>query len=157
MIARFYQDDDSHDINNYYILIQAYYPGYIENKLYKATDVSMLNVQTNVPLDTIPDTANLDEIVRTGMDVSSLFIVKEDEKEQNPPSIYQKIQNIVLSIDRNVVMTTTQFLQHVESYTIFKNITFPEYARQKYQNGTMDEPGTNGRAINTSLIGRNLI
>lgn len=147
-IARFYQNDDAENVDNYYILLQSFYPGYITNELYRASSLDMLEFTNQVPLETIPETSNLEPRSNTWLQVPSLFIVKEDLREQMPVSIYQKIQNTVLAIDRNVVMTTTQFLQNVESYTVFKNINFPTNLLEDYNEG---------KSVNMSKLGRYLM
>ena len=143
-IARFYKDDDDM-VTSDYILVQSFYPGYIENKLYRTTSVDLLEFSNEVPLDAIPETQNLQETQQTGLEVPSLFVVKEDSREQNPTSIYQVIQNIVYAIDRNIVMFHNQFLQNVESFVIFKNVHFPTALLEDYNEG---------KKINLSKIGR---
>lgn len=133
-IARFYEWEEGIS-DDYYILLQSFYDGYIENKLYKTLTFDVLNLDVEVTLDAIAETANLQPIVYTGIEWQSLFVVKEDEREQNPVSIFQKIQHLVLAIDRNIVMFNTQFLQNTESYTLFKGVTLPSALYEQYDKG----------------------
>lgn len=130
-IARFYQNDDWLD-SLYYILVQSFYDWYIENKLYRTASFDMLDFSNNVPLDSINETSNLQDVVQTWLDWSALYVIKEDDREQSPVSIFQKIQHLVLAIDRNIVMFNTEFLKNTESYTIFKNIQFPASLYEEY-------------------------
>jgi hypothetical protein len=143
-VARFYKNDDS-DVSTDYVLIQTFLVWAIESKLYQTSSIDLLDFSNSVDLNTIPETANLEEVQITWLDVPSIFIVKEDKREQNPASIYQSIQNIVYSVDRNITMFQTQFLQNVESYVIFKNINFPTSLLEDYNNGKM---------INMARIGK---
>lgn len=130
-VARFYQNDDWMD-SLYYILVQSFYDWYIENKLYRTASFDMLDLSTEVALDEINETSNLQPVVQTWLEWSALYVIKEDDREQSPVSIFQKIQHLVLAIDRNIVMFNTEFLQNTESYNIFKNIQFPTSLYEEY-------------------------
>lgn len=134
-ISRLYIDDNE----IYYILVQSYYAWYIENKLYKLrwTDI---NSWDEVPLDTIPQTTGLLDIVQTWLDVPALIVVWD-----NPISILAKVKPLVYAIDRQIVMNHTQYLQNVESFVIFKGIKRPQKLLDEYNKW---------HRINFSQIGR---
>jgi hypothetical protein len=48
------------------------------------------------------------------------WVIKDDELEDQPISLIDKVKNIVYSIDRKIVMFETQFLQNVESFVLMK-------------------------------------
>lgn len=110
---------------NYYTLIQEYWAGFIESKLYKNlyTSATNNNLWKQVPLDSIPQTANLEEIMKTWLSVPSIFIVNDNTYNNGDPiSILEKVRNIVYSIDRKNMIFDTEFAREVEPYKIFDNI-----------------------------------
>jgi len=115
---------DTSNIVQYFVLVQEYWIWYIENKLYRLLWTSLV-WGVEVPLDTIPQTADMEQRVLTWLDVPAIIIVKEDEMEQYPTSIIEKIKNLVYAIDRQIVMQHTQFIQNVESFVLFKWIRLP--------------------------------
>lgn len=134
-ISRLYIDDNE----QYYVLVQSYYVWYIENKLYKMPYASLTG-GSEVPLDTIPQTAGLLDIVQTGLKVPALIVVWD-----NPISTLAKVKPLVYAIDRQIVMNHTQYLQNVESFVIFKGIKRPQKLLDEYNKW---------HRINFSQIGR---
>jgi len=78
-------------------------------------------------LDSIPQTAGLEEIQETGLSTPALIVVNDSSI-----SIVEKIKPIVYAIDRQVIMNHTQYPQNVESFVIFKGIKRPEKLLQDY-------------------------
>ena len=125
VVVRFYEDNQSNN-TRYYSLVQTFTVWLIENKLYQVsetTDVAQQAGYTEVPLDTIPETANLTTTVRTWLQRSALFVVSEEDDIDNNISLTDKIKNIWYSIDRKLVMLDTQFLMNTESYILMSGIT----------------------------------
>ena len=110
----------------YYILKQCFYDNYIENKLYKLNKI-VDNMWLEVPLDAIQETANLQEIVNTGLDRPAIFYT-DDKNIDGLKSELDKIKNIVYSLDRKAVMFETQLLWELEQFKIFENLDIPESA-----------------------------
>lgn len=121
-ISRLYQDDKE----NLYVLITEYYVWRIENKLYAMPWVS-LQWWKQVPLDTIYQTANLQEAIETWLDVPALLVV-----EDSSVSMIERIKPLVYAIDRQIVMNHAQYLQNVESFILFKNIKRPQKLLDQY-------------------------
>jgi len=89
-------------------------------------------------LDTVPETSNLQETVVTGLD-QVFRKIEEDALEQFPISLIDQIKQIVYSIDRNINMFDTQFLQNVESFVLMKGIGLPTKLINKYEeHGKLD-------------------
>lgn len=101
---------------DYYVLKQSFYDTYIENQLFKVNEVTSTSGNI-VPLDTIPQTSGLTDIMETG--IKSIFVTYKT-------SILEKIKPLVYSIDRKLVMFETQFLGEIEQFKIFQNIAIPE-------------------------------
>jgi len=137
-ISRLYIDDQ----DNVYVLVQSYYIGYIENKLYSMPWYT-LQQWVEVPLDTIPQTADLLPTIQTGLDTTALLIVQEWDI-----SIFEKIKQLVYSVDRQIVMNHTQYLQNVESFVIFKGIKRPQKLLEDYNKGKRIDFSQIGRIIN---------
>jgi len=118
----------------YFFLITSYIGWTIENKLYQWDNKSFVDVNTlqEVPLDTLPETNNLEPIVVTWLD-RVFRKVQEDKLEQYPISLIDQITQIVYSIDRNINMFDTQFLQNVESFVLMKWISLPTKLINKYE------------------------
>jgi hypothetical protein len=62
-IVRAYQKLDNYK-NMFYYLITSYLGGKIENHLYESVDFNLENLK-EVPLDTIDETSNLQEVINT--------------------------------------------------------------------------------------------
>lgn len=137
-IGRLYIDDE----DNLYMLIQTYLVWKIENNLYLLQNGS-LNQWKEVPLDSIPQTAGLEEIQETGLSTPALIVVNDSSI-----SIVEKIKPIVYAIDRQVIMNHTQYLQNVESFVIFKGIKRPEKLLQDYHKWKRIDFSQIGRIIN---------
>ena len=112
----------------YFLLKQTYTSWSITNELFQLDSLESLEWD-KVAIDTIPQTAKLEENIPTWLEDSSIYVVEDsnilDWKNQ---SIIDKIKNTVYSIDRKQVMFETQFLQEVDQYKIFENIAIPDYA-----------------------------
>lgn len=119
----------------YFFLVTSYIGGTIENKLYQWDTKNFVDVAklTEVPLDTLPETNNLEPIIVTGLD-RVFRKIQEDKLEQFPISLIDQIKQIVYSIDRNINMFDTQFLQNVESFVLMKGISLPTKLIDKYEN-----------------------
>jgi len=137
-ISRLYIDDQE----NIYVLVQSYYVGYIENKLYSMPGMT-LQKWIEVALDTIPQTTGLLPIVNTQLDTTALIIVEEWNV-----SLFEKIKQLVYSVDRQIVMNHTQYLQNVESFVIFKGIKRPQKLLEDYNKGKRIDFSQIGRIIN---------
>lgn len=118
----------------YFFLVTSYIGGTIENKLYQWDTKSFIDIATliEVPLTTLPETNNLEPIIVTWLD-KVFRKIQEDKLEQFPISIIDQIKQIVYSIDRNINMFETQFLQNVESFVIMKGISLPTKIINKYE------------------------
>lgn len=123
-----------------YILVQTYSAGKIENELYKTKSFVSITSTTGIEkvgLDSIFETSSLKDVELTGLEVPSLFIVKE--KCGIPlaklVSMLDTVENSVYSIDRRVVMFDTQFLKNTENFILLKNITLPRKTLEKYNDG----------------------
>jgi len=110
----------------YYILKQTFWIWFIENKLYKLSKI-IDNTWLEVPLDTIPETAMLKDMVKTWMDKSAIFYTDINSLDWIQSEL-DKIKNIVYSLDRKAVMFETQFLWEIEQFKIFENINIPKVA-----------------------------
>ena len=135
-ILRLYVSDDPSASGQwytakYYTLVQEYWVWYIENKLYRLVGTSLTG-GTEVPLDTIPQTEGMKKRIDTGIGVPAIFVVKDDEKEQYPTSLFEKIKTLVYAIDRHIVMQHTQYMQHVESFVLLKGIRIPNKLLKDY-------------------------
>lgn len=119
----------------YYQLIQIFQPWKIINKLYQVSNL-LKSQGDEVPLDTIPQTAGLQNEQETWLDVPSIFIASVRDNLWGTQSELDKIKSTVYSLDRKQVMFETQFLQEVEQYKIFDNIQIPESAVRS--DGTID-------------------
>ena len=128
-----YKSTKSGDVN-YYILKQMFYNGRIENQLFLLDQMCETD-GTLVPLDTIQETAKLQEVMETGLDVPAI-VYTDVNKLDGIQSELDRIKNLVYSIDRKAVMFETQFLGEVEQYKIFENIQIPESAIRT--DGTVD-------------------
>ena len=104
----------------YFYLVTWYSDGFIENKLYKVKSI-LLNDTEQVPLTTLDETFDLEELVDTWL-TKSFWKIK-DEDLQTP--IIDKIKDKVYSVDRKIMMFDTQFLQNVESFVLMKWINLP--------------------------------
>jgi hypothetical protein len=60
--------------------------------------------------------------------------MKDDEMEQYPISMFQKVINLAYAVDRHIVMQHTQFLQNTESFVLFKGIRLPTNMLTDYNN-----------------------
>lgn len=118
----------------YFFLVTSYIWGTIENKLYQWNTKSFIDVATlrEVPLDSIPETNNLEPMIVTWLD-KVFRKIQEDKLEQFPISLIDQVKQIVYSIDRNINMFDTQFLQNVESFVIMKGISLPTKIINKYE------------------------
>ena len=118
-------------MTDYYYLITSYLWGQIENKLYKSNTIQFTDVN-EVPLDTLDETSNLLPLVNTGLE-QTFFLLTDDELDPTPVSLTDKLKAIVYSIDRNINMFDTQFLQNVESFVLLKGINLPTKLIEKYE------------------------
>lgn len=138
-VLRKYVDTDRW-LANEYILKTTFVGWIVINSLYSSNG-------SQVPLDTLRETSQLQEVVNTWL--PQVFrVCKEDKREQFPLSIISKIENTVYSIDRNIVMLETQFLQHGEVFRIFKNVQVPTSMLDDY---------TEGKKIDRAKIWHDLI
>lgn len=128
-IVRAYQKTQNYKVT-YYYLITSYIWGKIENRLYESVDFNLENLK-EVPLDTIDETSNLQPVINTWLE-KVFWVIKDDDLEDQPISLIDKIKNIVYSIDRKIVMFDTQFLQNVESFVLLKGINLPIKLIEKY-------------------------
>lgn len=136
MLVKVYEEKDTAWMNVSYLLIQSYYDTYTENKLYRSTLSNVLDFQNlqEVPLDTIQDTTELQEIQPHSFGRPSIYLIRENEKEIYPAnSLIEKIKNQVYAIDRKIVMFDCEFLRNVESFVIFKGIELPPTVYEKKQ------------------------
>jgi hypothetical protein len=138
--------------SKYYYLISSYIGGTIENKLYESNDYQLKNLK-EVPLDTIDETSNLEPTVNTGLE-KCFWVIKDDEMEDSPISLIDKIQNIVYSIDRKIVMFETQFLQNVESFVLLKGINIPNKILESYNETGKISFSDLGRYLTTDFDGK---
>lgn len=136
----------------YYYLVTSYDGGIIENKLYE-TDTLDLSDSREVPLDTLDETSNLLERVDTGLE-QAFWKIQEDELDQSPVSLIDQIKQVVYSIDRNIVMFDTQFLQNVESFVLMKGINLPTKLISKYNEHWKIDFSDLGRYITTDEDGK---
>ena len=128
-ILRIYQKIEDYK-THYYYLITSFNGWIIENHLYETALAWVYDLQ-EVELDTIQETANLDPIIKTWLE-KCFFKIQEDELEQHPLSMIDKIKSIVYSIDRKILMMDLQFLQNVESFILLKWIQLPTKLFDKY-------------------------
>ncbi len=145
-ILRLYVREDT-NTQELYMLVTEYGIWYIENKLYKLT-WSSYESDTEVELNTLPQTKDLKPRVDTKLDISALVVVKDDEREQFPISILDKIKSLVYTVDRSIVMQHVQFLQNVESFVLFKGIRRPEKLLKEYDAGKKIDFSMVGRVVN---------
>ena len=136
--SRLYEDEQG----MYYVLVSSYLVGTIENKLYRMAGTSLTG-GVQVPLDTIRQTSGLQDIVQTWLNIPALIVIEESDY-----STVDKIKSLVYGVDRQVVMNHTQYLQNVESFILFKNITRPEKLLQDYNSGKKIDFSQIGRIIN---------
>lgn len=137
-IIRAYCTQTNITSKKYYYLRTSYVWGIIQNELFESTGGQISNNLNKVPLDTIEETKDLEEIVDTWL-FKCFFLIKEDDLEENPISEIDKIKNIVYSIDRKIVMFDTQFLQNVESFVLLKWINLPTKILEMYnENGSIN-------------------
>jgi len=129
-ILRLYTKEDE-NIIELYMLVTEYGIWYIENKLYKLNWTSYQSDE-EVWLDTLPQTKNLESRIVTWLDISALVVVKDDEREQYPISLLEKIKALVYTVDRTIVMQHVNFLQNVESFVLFKWIRRPQKLLTQY-------------------------
>jgi hypothetical protein len=91
---------------------------------------SSLSGGVEVPLDTIPQTSQLQPIINTGLEVPALIVVKDTNI-----STISKIKQLVYAVDRQIVMNHTQYLQNMESFIVFKGIKRPQKLLDDYNEG----------------------
>ena len=137
-ISRLYIDDNEY----FYVLVQTYMPWYIENKLYKLVWTSLTSWE-EVKLDTIPQTAGLQERVETWLNVPALIVIRD-----NLIPMVEKVKPLVYAVDRQVVMNHTQYLQNGESFVIFKGIKRPQKTLDDYHKWVKIDYSKLGRVIN---------
>lgn len=130
------------DTSKTYILIQKYLPWEVISELHECVVSWSLNELSKVPLDTIPETAGLEENIRTGVDVPTLFLVKNRKW-----SLLEEIKHNVYAIDRHIVMQHTQYIQNAESFILFKNITRPQKLLTEYEWGVQLDYASIGRIV----------
>jgi len=106
----------------YYLLEQIYSIWYIENKLYKLRGNSDFSEAKQVELTELEETRWMSPIIETWLESEWIYIIWDLHQS----SIFNKVTNLVYSIDRKIVMFETQFLQNVESYVLFSWITFSD-------------------------------
>lgn len=145
-VLRLYVEENS-NIQILYMLVSEYGVWYIENKLYKLY-WSNYESDVEVPLTTIPQTSSLTPRVITGLDIPAIIVVKDDDMEQFPISMLEKIKPIVYAIDRQIVMQHKQFIQNVESFVLFKWIRRPQKILTEYDAGKKIDFSMIWRVIN---------
>lgn len=130
VIVRLYSKPETNSYSSlqYYLLHTIYYENKIENKLYKLQTTSY-DSGVEVPLDTIPETAELEEI--EVVPYKPLRTIKEDVRVQYPKPEVEIIKPLVYSIDRKAVMFETQFLKNTEQIILFRNIKPSNLAKAK--------------------------
>ncbi len=139
-VLRFYVDEGTTEGNTMwvttnYVLEQTFLTWVIENRLYRSIGDDVFDGAQEVPLDSLEETSNLEPVVQTGLDIPSLIVIKDDPMEQFPTSLFEKIEDVVYSIDRKIVMFDTQFLQNAESFVLFSGIRRPKSSIDKYDKG----------------------
>ena len=147
-ILRLYTKEDEGNIN-LYMLVTEYGVWYIENKLYQLSWNTYKSTD-EVWLDTLPQTSILSPRVETWLDIPALLVVKDDELEQYPTSLLEKIKSIVYAIDRSIVMQHTEFLKNVESFVLFKDVRRPQKLLTDYNAGKKIDFSSVWRVINGS-------
>ena len=134
-IYRAYLHYTPNRVREYYILETIYIGWIIENKLYKKNWLEY----TEVWLDTIEETQDLQAVINTWYP-KTLFVIEDDNLEQEPITMIDKIKDIVYSIDRKIVMFDTQFIKNVESFLLLKWIPVPQDIMEYSENGWIVKP-----------------
>jgi len=133
-VLSFYERFDENGWIEEYFLQRSYKWSIIENKLFRVEiqskhiwrnmwEFNALENATEVPLNTLVQTDWLQPIVDTWL--SQTFFIIRESKLYPERSLIEKIKDLVYSIDRKEVMFETQFLQHIESLLLLKNIDLP--------------------------------
>ena len=130
-----------------YMLVTEYGIWYITNKLFLIERWTMFS-DVEVWLETLPQTKDLEPYIATGIEWSALIVVKDDEMEQYPISMIEKIKQLVYAVDRQVIMQHTQFLQNVESFVLFKGIRRPQKLLTEYESWKKIDYSMVGKVIN---------
>lgn len=110
----------------YYMLRQTFTVWQIENQLFKLDNI-VLSEWVEVPLDTLSQTSWLLPVMQTGLDKLSIYYIQVNELNWIQSEL-DRVKNLVYSLDRKAVMFETQFLQEIEQFKIFENLTIPEKA-----------------------------
>jgi hypothetical protein len=90
-----------------------------------------------VPLNTIFETEHLKDSEPTGETYLTIFLIKEQDDVAlcKLRGQFERIMNMVYSVDRRVVMFDNQFLNNVESFILLKNIVLPKKTIENYNDG----------------------
>jgi hypothetical protein len=136
-IARLYQKQTML-WSEYFLYLQWFYDTYIENKLYKLNTAFLSETELQeVPLNTITDTSNLQEIEKHPFWSAPIFLITSEENNIYPSnSEINKCKPQVYSMDRKKIMFDTEFLKNVESFLLLKWIPLPRNVLDKYEKGT---------------------
>jgi len=145
-ILRLYTKEDENTMD-LYMLVTTYTVWLIENNLYKLEGTTYTSTE-EVELATLPQTEWLLPKIDTWLDIPALIVIQDDELEQYPMSMLEKIKALVYSVDRTTVMQHVQFLQNVESFVLFKWIRRPQKLLTQYDNGKKIDFSSVGRVIN---------
>jgi len=127
---KYFKDDgidctiDLYELENkadktYFALIKRFGVGYIDNELYVLTNIKDLTSAKRVPLDTLPQTAELKDRELTGLTIPAIQVAGSTKDQP----LFDMIEDRVLSMDRKKVMFDTQFLAYAESFVLFKGIS----------------------------------
>lgn len=148
-ISRYFEKEKNDWTFEYYYLETLHFNGLgcISNSLYKlewkiavspSAGLSSLSKMylknaTQVPLDTLTETSNLEDFIETWLDKT--FFRIEQNSINTELSLVEQLKPIVYSIDRKINMLEQQYLQNTESYIMYKGIKPPRYLTE-IANGT---------------------
>lgn len=125
----FYEIPSSEGLTSseYYVLEQKYLDWKNENKLFKVnqfSDITTKSSYTEVNLDSITQTEELEDVEITSVAWVSVVVTREDETKElkDLVSTIKSTKNNIYAVDRKLTMVDTQLLQNVESFIIMKEI-----------------------------------
>lgn len=93
----------------------------IRNKLYQLNSATDMTLWEEVPLNTIPETTGLPEIVDSKLDKVIYSIRVED-------ALIDQCKSIIYAVDRKLANAEKHFNEYTEQFKIFSNINFPPNA-----------------------------
>lgn len=104
-----------------YVFTRSFFTGRNELKLY-VTNSTDLSDAKEVPLTTISETTDFEQIEKTGMSTPAFQVTKKSDR------IFESVKTLVDSIDRRMTEIEIEFHKHLDAKTIYKDINISQDA-----------------------------